>query len=67
MERILQIDKYRNLGFKQKARLVLNTSLEKGKMGNLIVMVGANNSGKSNVLDALISFGKQKIEVFIRL
>jgi len=62
MERILQIDKYRNLGFKQKARLVLNTSLEKGKMGNLIVMVGANNSGKSNVLDALISFGKQKIE-----
>ncbi len=62
MERILQIEKYRNLGFKQKERLVLNTSLEKGKMGNLIVMVGANNSGKSNVLDALISFGKHKIE-----
>lgn len=62
MERILQIDKFRNLGFKQRERLVLNTSLEKGKMGNLIVMVGANNSGKSNVLDALLSFGKQKIE-----
>ena len=56
MERVLEYEKYRNLGLKNKERLVLNKSLEKGKMGNLVIVVGANNSGKSNVLDGLLAF-----------
>ena len=56
MERMIQFENFRNLGFKQKEKLVLNYSLEKGKMGNLVIVVGANNSGKSNVLDGLAEF-----------
>ena len=59
MERALYISKYRNIGFEKDERIVLNNSLEKGKMGNLVILVGANNSGKSNVLAALNSFSKQ--------
>lgn len=60
MERVLEYEKYRNLGLKNKERLVLNKSLEKGKMGNLVIVVGANNSGKSNVLDGLLAFGEKR-------
>lgn len=60
MERVLEFEKYRNLGLKNRERIVLNKSLEKGKMGNLVIIVGANNSGKSNVLDGLLSFGEKK-------
>ena len=56
MERALYIKNYRNIGFGKSERIVLNHSLEKGKMGDLVVVIGANNSGKSNVLDALCSF-----------
>ena len=56
MERVLEIEKFRNLGLERKERIVLNHSLKKGEMGNLVIVVGANNSGKSNVLDALAEF-----------
>ena len=59
MERALYIKNYRNIGFGKSERIVLNHSLEKGKMGDLVVVIGTNNSGKSNVLDALCAFGKQ--------
>ena len=64
MERALYIKKFRNIGLKEddKTRLVLNYSLEKGKMGNLVILIGANNSGKSNVLDALMAFGAKTID-----
>ncbi len=59
MERKLVINAFRNIGFKDEKPsnegLIINHSLEKGKMGDLVILVGANNSGKSNVLDALIS------------
>ena len=61
MERSLEFEKFRNIGFNQKEKFVLNYSLEKGKMGNLIIVVGANNSGKSNILDGLSEFGIRKI------
>ncbi len=62
MERALEFEKFRNIGFNNKnEKLVLNYSLEKGKMGNLVIVVGANNSGKSNVLDALTEFSKRKL------
>ena len=62
MERALYITNYRNIGFGKGERIVLNHSLEKGKMGDLVVVIGANNSGKSNVLDAICAFGQRKFE-----
>ena len=61
--RKLVIKDFRNIGitFDEKespAELVLNRSLEKEDMGDLVFLVGPNNSGKSNVLAALESYGK---------
>lgn len=63
MERILEIQKFRNIGLNEKEKLILNSSMKKGEIGNLIIVVGANNSGKSNVLDALTCFDDKKIEI----
>jgi len=64
-ERSLRIEAFRNIGFKEekpwRERLVLNGSLKKGELGNLLIVIGANNSGKSNVLDALRVLGNEKI------
>lgn len=66
MERALRIENYRNIGFKdektQRERLVINNSLKKGELGDLIILIGANNAGKSNVLDALETFGNRHIQ-----
>ena len=61
MQRILKISKYRNIGLEEPETLVLNHSIEKGKIGELIILIGANNSGKSNVLDALTSVPKGQL------
>lgn len=65
MERALRIESFRNIGFKDGKpsceRLVINNSLNKGELGDLIILIGANNSGKSNVLDALSKFGNSQI------
>lgn len=61
MERSLYITKFRNIGLEESERLLLNNSLEKDKLGNLVIVIGANNSGKSNVLEALKAFGNGKI------
>lgn len=65
MERSVRIEHFRNVGFKSKLesnkdkstkdyeRLVLSHSLSQDELGDLTIIVGANNSGKSNVLDAL--------------
>ncbi len=66
MERSLRIEGYRNIGFKDgkpyHERLVLNNSLNKGELGDLVILIGANNSGKSNVLTALETFGNKQIQ-----
>lgn len=66
MERALRIEAYRNIGFKDKKpygeRLVLNNSLKRGELGDLIILIGANNSGKSNVLSALETFNNKQIQ-----
>lgn len=60
--KVFEITAFRNIGFKDgkpcASQLVLSNSTERGKMGELLVLVGANNSGKSNVLDALARFGE---------
>ena len=62
MLRQLQIEKFRNVGVESSEKLILNNSLKKGEMGNLLIVVGANNSGKSNVLDAILKLQTKKIE-----
>lgn len=61
MKRVLEIEKFRNIGLESKETFVLNNSMKKGEMGNLVILIGENNSGKSNVLDALLAFGSGKI------
>ena len=62
MKRVFEITAFRNIGFKDgkpyASQLVLGNSTEHGRMGELLVLVGANNSGKSNVLDALERLGE---------
>lgn len=63
-ERILEIEAFRNIGFKKendtykpcKATLVLDRNFEKGKTGGLVFLIGENGAGKSNVLDAIKKF-----------
>lgn len=62
MERSLEFINYRNLGLDKPQRLVLNYSLELGKLGGLITVIGPNNAGKSNVLDGLINFKNGSFE-----
>ena len=66
MERSLRIESYRNIGFKDekpyRERLVINNSLKKGELGDLVILIGANNSGKSNVLSALETFGEGQLQ-----
>lgn len=62
MKRTLVIEKYRNIGIEEEQSLLINSSLKNGEYGNLIILIGENNSGKSNVLDALTRFKNKKIE-----
>lgn len=67
MKRVFEITAFRNIGFKDgkpcASQLVLSNSTERGRMGELLVLVGANNAGKSNVLDALETYGKNTSEL----
>lgn len=67
MKQVFEITAFRNIGFKDgkpcASQLVLGNSTEHGRMGELLVLVGANNAGKSNVLDALETYGKNTSEL----
>ncbi|PUD54983.1 AAA family ATPase [Helicobacter pylori] len=60
-KRVLKLHHFRNLGRKSPAKLLLNSSFE--KHGGLVVLVGENNVGKSNVLEALIIFNDADIKL----
>ncbi len=53
-KRVLKLHHFRNLGRKSPTELLLNSSFE-NKHGGLVILVGENNVGKSNVLEALKS------------
>ncbi|AFF20673.1 hypothetical protein HPELS_05745 [Helicobacter pylori ELS37] len=52
---------FRNLGRKSPAELLLNSSFE--KHGGLVILVGENNVGKSNVLEALTIFNDADVKL----
>ena len=55
--RFLKIQNYRNIGvtkdLEEYQTLYLNNTLNKDEMGELIILIGENNVGKSNILDAV--------------
>ena len=51
--RRLEITGFRNIGARGMTFLTVNRSLSRDKLGGLVVLIGQNNSGKSNVLDAV--------------
>ncbi len=61
-KRVLKLHHFRNLGRKSPAKLLLNSSFE-NKHGGLVVLVGENNVGKSNVLEALKIFNDADVKL----
>ncbi|WP_120884169.1 AAA family ATPase [Helicobacter pylori] len=61
-KRVLKLHQFRNLGKNSPTELLLNSSFEK-KHGGLVVLVGENNVGKSNVLEALKIFNDTDIKL----
>ncbi len=60
-KRVLKLCQFRNLGRNSPTELLLNSSFE--KHGGLVVLVGENNVGKSNVLEALKIFNGADIKL----
>ncbi len=61
-KRVLKLHHFKNLGRKSPAKLLLNSSFE-NKHGGLVVLVGENNVGKSNVLEALKIFNDADVKL----
>lgn len=59
-KRVLKLHRFRNLGKNLPTELLLNSSFE--KHGELVILVGENNVGKSNVLEALKAFNDTDIK-----
>ncbi|WP_017280045.1 AAA family ATPase [Helicobacter pylori] len=59
-KRVLKLHQFRNLGKKSPTGLLLNSSFE--KHGELVILVGENNVGKSNILEALKAFNDTDIK-----
>ncbi len=60
-KRVLKLHQFRNLGKNLPTELLLNSSFE--KHGGLVILVGENNVGKSNVLEALKAFNDTDIKL----
>ncbi len=60
-KRVLKLHQFRNLGKNLLTELLLNSSFE--KHGGLVILVGENNVGKSNILEALKAFNDTGIKL----
>ena len=62
--RFVKFHNYRNIGVSKDEgkfeQLSLNSSLEKENVGQLIILIGENNAGKSNVLDGIAAIIPKK-------
>ncbi|RVZ69038.1 ATP-binding protein [Helicobacter pylori] len=61
-KRVLKLHHFRNLGRNSPTELLLNSSFDE-KHGGLVVLVGENNVGKSNVLEALTIFNDADVKL----
>ncbi|GAA9664576.1 hypothetical protein VN0053_02320 [Helicobacter pylori] len=61
-KRVLKLHQFRNLGKNLPTGLLLNSSFE--KHGELVILVGENNVGKSNILEALKAFNDTDIKLY---
>ena len=63
--RAFELKQFRNIGYGDNSEdystLILNYSLNPEYIGDLVILIGPNNSGKSNVLDALSCFANRTI------
>ncbi|GAA7369786.1 hypothetical protein MM0343_01160 [Helicobacter pylori] len=60
-KRVLKLHHFRNLDKNSPTELLLNSSFE--KHGGLVILVGENNVGKSNVLEALKIFNDADVKL----
>ncbi len=60
--RYLKLSKYRNFGLCNEETLILNNGLDDKSLGDVVILVGPNNSGKSNILDALNEVSTQRMQ-----
>ncbi|WP_020849739.1 ATPase AAA [Helicobacter pylori] len=60
-KRVLKLHQFRNLGKNLPTELLLNSGFEKD--GGLVILVGENNVGKSNILEALKAFNDTGIKL----
>ncbi|RVZ79995.1 ATP-binding protein, partial [Helicobacter pylori] len=60
-KRVLKLHQFRNLGKNLPTELLLNSNFE--KHGGLVILVGENNVGKSNILEALKAFNDTDIKL----
>lgn len=60
-KRVLKLHHFRNLGKNLPMELLLNSGFE--KHGELVILVGENNVGKSNILEALKAFNDTDIKL----
>lgn len=60
--RYLKLSKYRNFGLNNDETLILNNGLDDKSIGDVVILIGPNNSGKSNILDALNEISTQKLQ-----
>ncbi|GAA8343672.1 hypothetical protein KH0155_16920 [Helicobacter pylori] len=58
---VLKLHHFRNLGKKSPTELLLNSGFE--KHGGLVILVGKNNVGNSNILEALKAFNDTGIKL----
>ncbi|MGL2630729.1 ATP-binding protein [Helicobacter pylori] len=61
-KRVLKLHHFRNLGKNSPTELLLNSSFDE-KHGGLVILVGKNNVGKSNVLEALTIFNDADVKL----
>lgn len=60
--RFLKIKNFKNIGIDKYQYLDLNNTLDPYKMGELIIVVGENNVGKSNILEAIERINSNNLE-----
>lgn len=60
--RFLKIKNFKNIGIDEYQCLNLNNTLDPYKMGELIIIIGENNVGKSNILEAIERINSNNLE-----